>query len=74
MLFHYIVHLFCQIKPLERNVLAPLLKVMNREKLVFENLLMRVVVYEVHKLDGDIMLIVGNCSPTQQIQHSFQIG
>lgn len=69
-----IIHLLYQIQPFERNVPAPLLKVTNSEKFVFENLLMRIVTHEVHKPDGDIMPVIGNSLPVKQVQHPLQIG
>lgn len=74
MLCHNVIHLLHQIQTLKRDMPAALLKVANSEQLIFENLLMQIVAHKIHKPDGDIMPVIGNGLPIQQIEHPFQIG
>ena len=53
---------------------AAFLEVADGEQIVFENLLMRIIAHEIHKADRDIMPVIGNGFPIQQVEHSLQIG
>lgn len=74
MLRHNVIHLIHQIQSLECDVSTAFLKVANSEQLIFENLLMRIIAHKIHKPDGDIMPVIGNGLPIQQVEHPFQIG
>ena len=74
MLRHNVIHLLHQIQTLKRDMPAALLKVANGEQIVLENLLMRIVAHKIHKADRDIMPVIGNGFPIQQVEHSLQIG
>jgi hypothetical protein len=35
---------------------------------------MRIIAHKIHKPDGDIMPVIGNGFPIQQVEHPLQIG